>query len=114
MKLTQEKIKMSTKTTKNHDHALDNDVIRHVLEDHLPYMRNRASTHKIDKVLAHRFNHDLNGYLTSLNISLGHQWVYLRLNDMLHPWEFHEDMELLLFPHQDDINIIIGKHVSSY
>lgn len=112
--LTNKEIKMAKMTSKNLDYTLDNDVIRHVLEDHLPYLKSRSMTHRVDSALAYRFNHDINGYLTALNIPLGMQWFYLRVNNMQYPWEFNDEMELLLFPKEDDINTIIGQYVASF
>ena len=86
--------------------------VRNVIEDHLIWLRERSSTHKVDKLNAYRFDKDFSSYLTDLNIPVNYQWVYFRVNDYLHPWDFTEETEMLLFPNHEDIELLIAQYAA--
>lgn len=81
------------------------DSFRNVLEDHLWYLKNHASTNvlSIEPIKAYKYEYDLYGLLNSYSINMNLHWIIMRLNNMTDPTEVTRDLKMLLIP---DIRVI--------
>lgn len=100
---------MSKCLNAGYDIVLQNDGCRNVIEDHIPYLKQRAKIHRVDPMKSYQFKYDLYSYLFSCNIPTQDHWVILRMNDMTYPWEFDETTEYLLIPETEDLDEIVGQ-----
>lgn len=102
--------KIAEYTRKNTDYVQDEDKMRAIFEDHIPYLRAEADVIEVDPIKAHQFHHDLMGFLTDANIDLGLHWLIMRMNDKVYNWDFTEDERILLVPKENIINELIGQY----
>lgn len=84
------------------------DQFRNVLEDHMTYLREAASTTvmNVDPIKAYRFEFDLNGLLLDMGIPLYLHWVVMRMNNFASPQDVPADLTQLLIASPDEIEVI--------
>lgn len=83
---------------------------RIVLEDHMTYLKGLRTTRQIEIDLqnAYKFEGDLYGLLSILNIGAHLHFIVMRLNNMRSPAEYHHDIRTLYIPDETEISRIIS------
>lgn len=82
---------------------------RVLLEDHLTYLKSLTTTRRIsiDQQLGYKYEGDLDGLLTQLNIRPEFHFIVMRLNGLTSPQEFNSDRtSTLLIPDNKEIERI--------
>jgi hypothetical protein len=82
---------------------------RILLEDHLTYLKGLQTTRKIDIDIqnAYKYEGDLDGLLTQLNIRPELHFIIMRLNNFTSPQEYSPDKTMtLLIPEDKEIDRI--------
>lgn len=92
------------------------DGFRAVLEDHMTYLRNSSSTTPImvKPGEAYKYEADLFGLLSHLNIPQNLHWVTMRVNDMTSPTHAKADIQTLLIPSETVIGQIRQTHQTTH
>lgn len=85
------------------------DAFRNVLEDHMTYLRNAASTTvmNVDPIKAYRFEFDLNGLLLDMGIPLYLHWLVMRMNNYSSPQQVPADLTTLLIAAPSELTMIL-------
>lgn len=88
---------------------------RNVLEDHMSYLRNHATTHAIavEPIQAHKYRFDLFGLLSDCNVPPYMHWLVMRMNKMTAPTEANTDLSVLLIPNFTTVDHIRQAYVST-
>lgn len=86
-----------------------------VLEAHLDYLKKSTLTNVfiVDKDLAYPYIADFYGYLSFRGIAPKNHWVCMRLNGYLSPFDFKADVDTLMIPSSQDIEMIRSSYVNS-
>lgn len=99
----------------NRQWIYDDQGMRNVFEDHLPWLRERAGVHRVDPKHAAQYQYDFSNYLKIvLNVPVGLHWLYMRLNNMYYNWDFIETTQFLYLPKESDIDKLIGEYQSMF
>jgi hypothetical protein len=86
-------------------------AFRNVLEDHIPFLRERHSTLMILKPdESYQWRGDLYGLLHMKGMARQYHWLIMRLNAMTTPRDFNEDTLTLLVPNFTVIEQILQSH----
>lgn len=87
------------------------DTFHRVLEDHMTYLRNLASTRKmeVEPIDVIRYQADFYGLLSKLGIALHLHWIVLRMTGLTSPSKIPDNLEVILVP--DDTEITRLKQV---
>ena len=113
MELTTPTLKIRGKLFGGIKSIMDDPGMRAVFEDHIPWLRERAQIHQVNKHDAHRFNYDLHAYLAQNNVDYGMHWLIMRMNGYQYQWDFHEYVEFLLVPSNQDVNELIDQYAAT-
>lgn len=113
MEISSKMLNISGKLFRNQDRVMDDDKMRAIFEDHIPWLKERADVHRIDTFNRFRFKYDLHAYLKEVGIDYGYHWLYMRVNGYQYQWEFDENVEFLLFPKEQDISELIDQYAAS-
>lgn len=86
-----------------------------VLEDHMTYLRNNASTNilSIDPMNAYKYEFDLFGLLLLHNVPKHLHWVTMRVNNYSSPNDFDRTRLTLLVPDGNIVKYIRQSHLTT-
>jgi len=89
--------------------------LRRVLEDHLTYLKNHASTNVIgiEPIKAYKYEFDLYSLLNEYNVPMHLHWLVMRMNDMTTPTEATKSIDHLLVPDFRTVERIRQSHVTT-
>ena len=78
---------------------------RVMIEDHLTYLKNLPENTVIEVTPGHSYKHarDFYGLLMEYSVLPHHHWITMRVNDMVTPFDYKDDM--LSFVRVDDTSI---------
>lgn len=88
------------------------DSFRRMIEDHLTLIRQKgvSQTITLTPILGVRFQGDYFGLLTSLKIPNFMQWITMRVNGLLSPFELKADMTSITIVDTDYIRRLYNTH----
>ena len=80
---------------------------RSVLEDHVPLLRDDAATEivNVKSNVAYKFEYDLTGYLSSIDVPHYLHWITMRINGWKKDTEFFNPT-MIRIPHRNSVNKI--------
>ena len=87
---------------------------RHVLEDHMPYLRTLQTTKvaPVNPEYAYVYRNDLFSFLTLINIPAYLQWTTMRMNGWMSPSDFTQDTEAIMLPDPGTVQQIKSMHTA--
>lgn len=82
-------------------------AFRNVLEDHVSLLRVDSSTEVIDiqPAVGYKFEYDLFGYLSSIDVPAYLHWITMRVNGWHKDSDFYNPQRILV-PHRNSVNKI--------
>lgn len=91
------------------------DGFRHVLEDHLTYLREHASTVSLnlDASLVYMYEFDFFGLLAAYRIPVQLHWLVMRMNKLRCPTEAGLDINSILVPDATVVDRIRQSHMTT-
>lgn len=96
--------------------VLDDPGFRLALETHRRFFLQQGNyeVHVVDDHKAYKYRHDLQGYLTSVNVPMNLHFVTMRLNGMTSPTEFvYSRFKGLLVPTQTAFKDVLSRYRTS-
>lgn len=87
---------------------------RHVLEDHMEYLRTHQSTKaaSVNPEYAYVYRNDLFSFLAHINLPVYLHWVTMRMNNWVSPTQFTRDTPMLMLPDPATVQQIKSAHTA--
>ena len=88
---------------------------RNNIENHLEYLRTsgKSSLLTIEPYKLVKYTGDFYGLLNTLQINQDIHWIVMRVNDMVNPIEFDEQMTEILVPDDSELRLLLGRFLNT-